>query len=360
MVHIFIFSLFFLIACGGASGNSGTAQDPVAESGDRTDPPVAAPDTDDLDKETKDSFKDSETDVNADFPLINAGIPEETPAPDPNPAPPIEEATPEIPVEPVPEVPVPGLAGLSEEFNDPFDLLHFTDLNSGAHDILDVAFLNPGRLTLSPINVAETGWYSENRGAFLYKEVTGNFMVEVELSVGRQTNAALAPRGQFNSAGLVLRDPESRLGGLESWVMYNFGNQLNGLAREAKTTRPNPGNESLSTFYLTPLDNPVLTGALRLCRVDNGIYLFHRMAGAASWTEEAYTPLTNLYGNGMYQPTPGTVRGGPIRFIRDDLPATLEIGLTAGNWSPPFDTLAQFDYMRFYEVNSPEDCAADF
>lgn len=244
----------------------------------------------------------------------------------------------------------PGLGGLSDDFSGA-QLAGWMDLFPNLHRTLSLA---AGRLTLDPVSVDQTHWFSDQHGPLLYKLVSGNFVVETDVRVGRQSDVLQAPRGQFSAGGFVLRDPQSVAPRGERWVMYNVGYQVSGPAREAKTTRPgNPA--SLSTLYLMD-SGGVLSGRLRVCRLGSMLHFFHQLTGEAAWVEEAYTAGTTPMGNGTGDATPGVVNGGVIRFDRPDLPSTLQVGVLAGNWAAPYETRAEFEYVRFATASTLADC----
>jgi hypothetical protein len=201
--------------------------------------------------------------------------------------------------------------------------------------------------------VSHNHWYSDNQGPFLYTEVTGDFVAEVDVRVGRRDDLSLAPRGSFASAGLLVRDPASATG-QQRWVMYNVGHQGGGIAREAKTTRPGNGGASPSTLFLnTVIAGAGPTGKLRVCRVGSTLRFFHQHPGESDWIEEHFdAAATQVQPPGAGPTTPG-VAGGLLRFERADLPATVQVGLMAGVWDAPLETLATYDDFR---VRPTTDC----
>ncbi|HNN93180.1 MAG TPA: hypothetical protein PKI03_12960 [Pseudomonadota bacterium] len=245
-----------------------------------------------------------------------------------------------------------SLAALSDEFSAS-SLSGWSDLFPSLHSTLSLTQVT-GQLSLAPVAVDQTHWYSDQHGPMIYKAVTGNFVVETQLRVGRQSDMAQAPRGQFSAGGFVVRDPQSVAPGSERWVMYNIGYQSGTVAREAKSTRVG-SPASLSTLYLIN-SNSVLSGRLRVCRLGSMFHFFHQLTGEAGFVEEAYGSGTAPMGNGAGEATPGVVVGGVIRFDRPDLPATLQVGLIAGNWASPYETRAEFDYARFASATSLADC----
>jgi hypothetical protein len=235
-------------------------------------------------------------------------------------------------------------AGATTSLSDLFPQLH------------DVATVAGGKLTLQPVVTQHTHWYSDSHAPFVYLSVTGDFVAETDVVVGRRTDVALPPRGTFSAGGLLVRDPAAAAPGNESWIMYNIGMQTGAAAREAKTTRKG-APDSLSTLYLIPTGG-VLTAKLRVCRIGATFRMYHRMPNESAFVEEAYGNGTAPQGNGAGEATPGVVPNGVIAFARPDLPATLQVGLLAGHWEQTLETRAEFDYLRVRPVAAPADCTA--
>src|SRR5437762_2744931 len=81
-----------------------------------------------------------------------------------------------------------GLAALNDEFNDPATLKDWTDLYPARHDVLDINNSAAGQLTAIPVAMNYNTWYSDNVGVYLYKTVTGDFVVETAVRVGRRSD----------------------------------------------------------------------------------------------------------------------------------------------------------------------------
>ncbi|MCA9668704.1 MAG: hypothetical protein KC503_24090 [Myxococcales bacterium] len=248
-----------------------------------------------------------------------------------------------------------SLSALDDDFNNAQTMSSWINLYPARLTTLDIGSSAAGRLTMVPVAQTNNAWYSDSRGPLLYKLVTGNFVVEASVRIGRTSNPALPPTGQFNAAGFVIRDPASSNPGGERWVMYNIGYQDSAVARETKTTRAASGS-SLSTLYLNNTPSASTSAILRVCRVGNTFHFFHRHGSASSFTAEPYAASTRISGNGAAQVTPGTTLGSPIQFTRTDMPATLQVGLMTGTWAAPHDARGEFDWARFARVNSLADC----
>lgn len=231
----------------------------------------------------------------------------------------------------------PVSADLSDELDDPATLSrwrqwHEVQGGEPRHDLLDLAERTPGMLTLRP---KAGGWYGRHAGPFLYKMVSGDFRVETWVSAAKLGNPDAPPDQQFNSAGLIARDPETGAGH-DDWVMVNTGRQLGALVgSEGKTTVG-----SQSTLELV---EGSFRGRLRLCRVGGVIVLARMLEGETAWRVIH-------------------------RYERGDLPRDLQVGMVATAWNtaeqePDLagvpDVEATFDYVRFAGVEGEEDCVGE-
>jgi hypothetical protein len=209
------------------------------------------------------------------------------------------------------------------------------------------------------------GWYSDRSGPMFYKEVSGDFMVETRARSIMAADPAKRPTGNFNSSGLLVRDAASTPKNMR-WLMYNFGQQDKFYGTEAKNTIPDFGGfhmhkmagfSSRSTLWLTPMADAIIEAELRICRVGAEFRFFKKPAGASDWTEEAYSEGTTTQGNGAGKPTQGVTERGTIRFIRPDLPATVQVGLISNPGMGASDGESWFDGIRFQRITSFEQCA---
>lgn len=231
---------------------------------------------------------------------------------------------------------VPASASLSDELDDPASLTRWrvwseVQGEEPRHDLLDVSQTNPGRLTLRP---KAGGWYGRHAGPLVYTMVQGDFRVETWVSAAKLGDPEAAPDQQFNSAGLLVRDPVTGPGH-DDWVMVNVGRQQGTLVgSEGKTT---VGSES--TLELA--DGP-FRGRLRLCRVGPTVVVARMLEGETSWR----------------------VLG---RYDRPDLPRDVQVGMVATAWNTAEvepnlegtpDVEGTFDYVRFAAVTGEPDCLA--
>ncbi len=183
-----------------------------------------------------------------------------------------------------------------------------------------------GQLLMAPSKEENIGWYEDLRGIFVYQNITGNFAITTKVKVGRINQPNSLPKGKFNSAGLLIRNPLSETGE-ENWVMYNIGFQYINLGRETKTTED-------SSSVLQLMDTNVSSGKLLFCRVGRTIKMYHWLKDESSWVEE----------------------NNPSEFTREDFPATLQVGLMLNASKDPADTLGQFDYIKLGVPKTLNDC----
>jgi hypothetical protein len=241
------------------------------------------------------------------------------------------------------------LIALSDEFNDKATLGNWVrhDQVEGwpsQIEALEVNQSRPGSLTLVPY----TGtWYGDYRGVYLFKEVTGDFVVTSRLKVtGKKSDM---PTGSFELAGLLVRaprdiTPETWKANEENWLYLNYGTPYspNEMILDSKINR-----QSQYTWEETPVREGWIQ--LKIARVGTAYLQFYKYDDQESWT------LLK-------------------RYDRPDLPATLQVGLNAhGNTKKSFgmsalkfnssvfngpddhaDIIAEYDYIRFQRPFAPE------
>lgn len=233
------------------------------------------------------------------------------------------------------------LSTFSDEFDDATTIENWTLHNSGPLSanyyetlILDdsliegslVANAPLGQLTLIP-GPSHCGWYANTMGPLIYKMVEGNFSVTTYVSVQNKNDLGNAPTSDYNSAGLLIRDPDTE--GSENYIMCNLGLQSyqNGVGTETKNT-----DNGVSTLYLNPDE---LEGWIRICRVGNTIRTFKQTGGDTEWVLL-------------------------LEQERPDFPNSLQVGLMANGWDPqgsnPPNTRAEFDFMHYADVYDLCDC----
>lgn len=231
---------------------------------------------------------------------------------------------------------MPASEELSDELDDPATLSRWRQWDEvdgeARTEHLDLAQSNPGMLTLRP---KAGGWYGSYSGPLIYKMVSGDFRVETWVSAAKLGNPEAPPDEQFNSAGLIARDPEHGPGH-DDWVMVNTGRQLGELVgSEGKTT---VGSQSV-----LELVEGAWRGRLRICRVGAVMIVARMLEGETAWR----------------------VLG---RYERGDLPEDLQVGMVATAWntsaeepelSRAGDVEARFDYVRFSVPEGEAGCLGE-
>lgn len=238
------------------------------------------------------------------------------------------------------------LTELSDEFDDPETLDNWLLLSESEGWIdmfksVDIDTTNEGHLTVEP---DASGWFEEWHGGFLYKEVTGDFIVTARLwSKGKETDTA---NQTWSLSGLMARvqredTPETWQPGLENWLFITTGiaDNLSRPVFETKTTI-----DSSSKLKLHPTKAGWVE--LGLVRIGPNFVLLARYEGE-DWKIKA-------------------------RFTREDMPETLQVGLNAYSDgdsrttdSPVIfntvptegkpDLVVMVDYIRFQRPNLPAD-----
>ena len=209
----------------------------------------------------------------------------------------------------------------------------------------DINQTRPGWMTMIPYT---SSWYNDYRGILVFKQISGNFMVTTHLTTTNR--AASGPPGrEYSLAGIMLRSPRNITAstwtsGGENYVFLASGsaNRPGTYQTEVKTTL-----NSRSKLEIDAGWNEV---TIRAVRIDAAILLLIKPVGSSTWQ--------------VHQ-----------RFLRRDLPLTLQVGLTCyTDWQnvesrsvadhnnnlitdgTP-DLIAQFDYVRYQDVSLPTDLA---
>jgi hypothetical protein len=179
-----------------------------------------------------------------------------------------------------------------------------------------------GRLVLRP---KSSGWFEDNTAGHLYREVTGDFIVTARIKVeGTRTPV---PQRSFSLAGLFIREPRTFTQAnwepkQENWLFFSTGTAFpSGRSQfEIKSTY-----NSLSTLKIS--DAKAGWMRLRIARSGELFTLLYQEDGSREWKVLD-------------------------QFIRPDLPATLNVGLTA---YADYDSVAPIypDYKRYNEQGAP-------
>lgn len=214
---------------------------------------------------------------------------------------------------------------LSDEFNNTYTLRNWAISTNPNEDLINIDSSSAGQLAWIPTDVLNNAWFQTYDSPFRYKLISGNFFAEIYVNAGNVNDPSQPPTGEYNSAGFLARDPASDTGAeIENWLMFNLGNQSNGLATESKSTLNN-------SSILTLIPTQSQSGRLALCRAGDEFRMYRWLDDEAEWT------LRHTY-------------------TRADLPNTIQLGLVVNAWRDG-DLYAEFDYFRVDQtITIPADC----
>lgn len=236
-------------------------------------------------------------------------------------------------------------------------------------DGIDIGLSVDGALTMLALSSepeAEMGgWFEDEYSSLVYKNVSGNFSVYTRLRVVDRndpvvtdvTNISQGPDGAYSAGGFVLRDASGTHNDDENWLMYNMGGQgLNGVtyARELKKTV-----NSISNLFLTRQDT--LEEYMLACRVSDSFYFYTWDENASAWQQEMFYNNVQVNGEATTTATPtgfsivtefsdpGDGNSMPMYFDLD-LPDTIQVGVISHAWGSPYETQAEYDFIRFAQT----------
>lgn len=239
------------------------------------------------------------------------------------------------------------LASLSDEFDNPSSLGDWQRIFQveqwGADQLesYDISQSRPGWMRMIPYTSV---WYQDWRGVLAFKEVTGDFMVTTHVQpTNRAGNGA--PGSQYSLAGIMIRAPRditpqtwTPMG--ENYVFLSIGaaGDPGVFQFEVKTTVDSDSN-------LVYVDALTSEATIRSAKIGDSFIMLRRAPGE-DWVVHR-------------------------RYFRDDMPETLQVGMTCytdwptGSTFEPYvhnqiaittgnpDLIADFDYYRFAEVELP-------
>ena len=252
--------------------------------------------------------------------------------------------------------PSDDLTPLSDEFDQAGTLAQWKDLasvegfpNTAAR--LDINTTSPGQLYIEPYT---STWFEDYRGVFLYKEVTGDYMVTARVRASGKTGDT--PTSAFSLSGLMSRAPRAIT--MESWTPHGenwlfiatgYGNGgIDGPQFETKTT-----TNSSSTLWLTRSRADWVN--LRVLRVGEVFLMLYQFTGGP-WTlsrcfDRPDLPQTLQVGVHAY------TDWNTITSRYPDDPAGFNRATLTGPDTHP-DLIARDDYVRFQRPVFPSALAA--
>ncbi|NOX69214.1 MAG: PASTA domain-containing protein [Gammaproteobacteria bacterium] len=223
----------------------------------------------------------------------------------------------------------PAATTFSDEFNadslNEWSLRHVVEGTAAQYTTLDINQSTAGRLTIIP--TLTPGWFDDGDAPLIFKMLTGNFAVHVRVLADSVSNPGQPPGSDFNSAGLLARNPAGATGP-ENYIMLNTGRQDGRIATRVGSETKTTVNSNSTLF----LDQGANFGELILCRIGDNFHSFRFLDGDAGWSQ------TDV-------------------FARPDLPNTLQVGMVALSFGAPPDLRAEFDFIRLRPTPSiPTDC----
>ncbi len=235
----------------------------------------------------------------------------------------------------------PDIAALDDEFNADSlsDWQRHYEVDGWQLDqahALDINQTSPGHLYIEP---EVTSWYEDYRAIYLFKEVTGNFIVETRVQVTSLTGGL--PSRDYSLAGVMVRAPREVTPATwqadqENWLFIATGRGADPNNPQLETKRT---YNSTSHLILTPAE--------------------------AGWVDLRIERLGQTFN--LYARFPGDDWFLSRTIEHDLMPATLQVGLHAyTDWptvstfdafafnsqivlSPPGqrDQIARYDYIHF-------------
>jgi hypothetical protein len=212
------------------------------------------------------------------------------------------------------------LPSLNDEFDVPGTAAQWQeikgDLADGVVPTWDISQSTPGELTITP---GRSWWVDGTRAFYLYKPVSGDFVVTARLHVTGRDGPV--PTADWSLSGLLVRRPTDDRG-KESWVSFRIGRRAGKDVFERKTTYG-----GVSTLVLAPAQQGWVE--LRIARVGRYFVLLRRYPGSPWVTHFTY--------------------------IRRDLPLALTAGIDAfsGYGDTKADLVSHVDWIHYASTGVP-------
>ena len=265
------------------------------------------------------------------------------------------------------------LSSMNDEFSSAATLSNWQNIstaegwNADQLELLDIDATQPGKMVQMPYTCS---WYADYHGPIIFKTVTGDFIFTTNVSISNRAGNGL-PATSYSLGGVMVRTPRNfpngaygaggwEFGG-ENYIFLSigYGNETGpGLPGSPPHLEVKTTENSNSTLQLTAIDQT--TATIRIARIGAVFIVLYHLEGD-NWV--------------VHQ-----------RYERNDMPATLQIGLVtytdwdkvatyetffqnshvlnddlnpdpSGNPFIPFqpDLIAGFDFARFSEVILPSE-----
>ena len=194
---------------------------------------------------------------------------------------------------------------LSDEFDHPSSLLHWQRIHEveGWHadqlERWEVDTSRVGHMTLTPYT---SSWFEDYRGVLVFKEVTGDFVATTEILPRNRTETG-PPSRAYSLAGIMARTPRPVSQGATDWtsggenyVFLSLGTASNPGTYQFEVKTTVNGNSQLEISDGFP------KARLRMAKIGPAVIVLLKPEGE-DWRVHR-------------------------RYNRDDMPATLQLGLT--------------------------------
>jgi hypothetical protein len=256
------------------------------------------------------------------------------------------------------------IAHLTDEFTDPATLANWQRVYSAegwGFDQLeqwDINQSNSGRMTMMPYS---SSWYQEWRGVHAYKQVSGDFVATTDVEPTDRAGTGV-PSVAYSLSGIMVRTPRSDIqSGRTDWtpngenyLFLSMGTASQPGVRQFEVKNTQNSNSQLE------ISSGGARARIQIARIGNAFLVLRQIDGGAWEVHRRYT--------------------------RNDMPATLNVGLTtytdwnvcrdAGyeyhntnllNGTVPLlaggtaqtqpDLIARFDYFRYHRPQVPANLA---
>ncbi len=262
----------------------------------------------------------------------------------------------------------------NDEFDDANTITNWINVN-------DEEGLNISQLEAYNINDSVAGqffikpftesWFNEYRGAYLFKYISGDFVLTTEVTATNHAGSGL-PSSEFSLAGLMIREPVTNplpdpnvQPGQQNYVFISIGQatvapQNDGWNFEIKNTCHSHSCLNIDNINFN-------TAKIRLARIGNHIIALSQLPGGSWEVRNRYDKLngTHCHGGTCNAPFPDTVQIGLVSYtdwgkVSSYSPAfhnshtlhpdSLESDPSAVAFNP--DIIANYDFARFDSIPS--------
>lgn len=264
----------------------------------------------------------------------------------------------------------------NDEFDDGNTTSNWIDINEeeGWHitqlEEYNIDDYLEGNLYMKPFTVS---WYEEYRGAYLFKYVSGNFVITTEVTTTGHDGVSL-PDSDYSLAGIMVREPlhypnnnpaTDWQPGQQNYIFMSIGQAVDeGYDFEIKNTC-----NSTSCLDIVPIDTN--TVKIRMARIGQYIIVLNQFPGEPWEVQNRYDRegiQCAMWGTSCSSPFPDTVQIGFVTYT--DWPKVSSmtpqfhnshtihpdsLGMLDPSPGVPFnpDLIATFDYARFDSLTIP-------